>query len=102
MRCFWTDTPYLLGSHWIGSLLVMSPREACERDVAGTVWCCESQRVRSKIRWQNVLVIRVEKSRPEMMSTLLPVDFFRTILKPVGQSHVAMSKVDRIVAATFL
>ena len=50
----------------------------------------------------NVLVIRVEESRPEMMSTLLPIDFLGAVLKPVGQSHITMSQVNRIVAAASL
>lgn len=37
-----------------------------------------------------------------MMSTLLPIDFLGAVLKPVGQSHITMSQVNRIVAAASL
>lgn len=44
----------------------------------------------------------MEKSRPEMMSTLLPVDLFRTVLKPVSQRHVTVGKIDCVVTAALL
>jgi hypothetical protein len=37
-----------------------------------------------------------------MVPVLLPVNFLRTMLQPICQSHVAMSKIDCVVATTSL
>lgn len=37
-----------------------------------------------------------------MMTILFPVDLFWTVLQPIRQRHVAMCKIDCIVASTFL
>lgn len=48
-----------------------------------------------------LLVVGMKKSRPEMMPRSLPVDFTRTVLEPVGQSHITMSQVDGVCASSF-
>lgn len=36
-----------------------------------------------------------------MVPLLLPIDLFGTVLKPIGQSHVAMSEIDCILPLCF-
>jgi hypothetical protein len=48
---------------------------------------------------EDVLVIRVEQSRPEVMSLWFPSYFWRTILKPIRECHVTVRQVKRIVSS---
>jgi hypothetical protein len=48
----------------------------------------------------SLLVVRMQQGGPEVVARALPVDFLRTVLQPICQSHVAVSQVDGICTAS--
>lgn len=52
-----------------------------------------------RLKSEDILVIRMQERRPEMMPGSFPVDFLGAILQPVRQGHITVGQVDCVCSS---